>query len=347
MSNLRVGVVNWERTGSSDTYFGHYISRSLSPAKYRHRTPYYADVISENKIAFHKTSQEEYDKELQYAIDAGIGYFAYTWNSDEKENRVDFPCATAQEKENQLMEEENTKRKLHTRSALKDKIKLCAIILCMHKFSDNDMEKLVAEMKEDYYEKIDGRPLVYLFGGYRLDFIERLQIKAEEKGIPKPYIAFCDNGAISENGDYSMADAVSGYSFEYPDCPSYLEFCQKLNLRNEERKKFNINIIPLFSLGYNSRPRMDNPVPWYGGYTEAGCAPLPTIQDMADGGNVFADWMEENKPHMKSRHIIVFAWNEFEEGAWICPTYDDALNIDSSRVKVFSEMVKNWRLRLD
>ena len=82
---MRIGVVNWERTGSSDTYFGHYISRSLSPAKYRHRTPYYADIISENKIAFHKTSQEEYDKELQYAIDAGIDFFAYTWNSGEKD----------------------------------------------------------------------------------------------------------------------------------------------------------------------------------------------------------------------------------------------------------------------
>ena len=44
--------------------------------------------------------------------------------------------------------------------------------------------------------------------------------------------------------------------------------------------------------------------------------------------------------------ILTFAWNEFEEGAWICPTYDDDLNIDSSRVKVFSEMVKNWKQRL-
>ena len=67
----------------------------------------------------------------------------------------------------------------------------------------------------------------------------------------------------------------------------------------------------------------------------------PTIQDMANGGNVFADWMEDNKSYVKSRHIMVFAWNEFEEGAWICPTYDDDLNIDSSRVKVFSEMVQS------
>jgi hypothetical protein len=126
----------------------------------------------------------------------------------------------------------------------------------------------------------------------------------------------------------------------------YLEYCQKLNLRNDERKKFNIDLIPLFSLGYNAKPRMDNPVPWFGGYTEAGCTPLPTIQDMANGGNIFADWMEENKSYVKSRHIMVFAWNEFEEGAWICPTYDDDLNVDSSRVKVFSEMVKNWKQRL-
>lgn len=343
MSDLRVGVVNWERSGSSDTYFGRYISRSLSPSKYRTRTPYYADIISENKIAFHKTSQEEYDTELQYAIDAGIDYFAYTWNSDEKENRPDFPDATKEEMENQLKEEEYSKRKLHAKSALRNKIKLCAILLCMHKFSDNDMDKLMEEMKGDYYEKVDGRPLVYLFGGYRVDFIERLHKKAENAGLPRPYIAFCDNGELSGNGDYSVADAVSGYSFEHTNCTSYEEFCQGLNRKNDDRKKYNVDLIPLFSLGYSAKPRMDNPVPWYAGYTEEGCTPIPSIMEISDGADIFAKWIKDNALYMKSKRVIVFAWNEFEEGAWICPTYNDALEIDTSRIKEFSEIVKRWK----
>ena len=148
----------------------------------------------------------------------------------------------------------------------------------MHNFSDNDMEKLLEEMKEDYYEKIDGRPLVYLFGGYRLDFIKRLQTKAEEKGVSKPYISFFDNGAISENGDYSLADAVSSYSFEYPNCSSYLKYCQKLNLRNDERKKFNIDLIPLFSLVYMQNQEWIIPFHGLAAIPKQGAHPFPQFR---------------------------------------------------------------------
>ncbi len=40
-----VGVVNWDCSLPSDTWFGYYATRSLSPAKYRYATPYYADVV--------------------------------------------------------------------------------------------------------------------------------------------------------------------------------------------------------------------------------------------------------------------------------------------------------------
>ena len=343
MDNLRIGVIYWERTGSSNTYFGHHISKSLSPSKYRDRTPFYADVISKEEIAFHKTTQEEFDVELQYAIDAGIDYFAYTWNSDEKENRMDFPQGTCEQIKNQLDEEDNCRRKLHTKSALKNKIKLCAILLCGNSFSDNDIEKLIHETKQDYYEKIDSRPLIYLYGGYRTDFIERLKKSAEKNNSPEPYIAFIDNGAISENNDYSMANAVSGYSYAEKNLTSYSEFCKSLIEKNEDRKKFGLDIIPLFSLGWNAYPRVYNTVPWYQTYDTSKFSPVPTDQELKDNAIAFGKWYNENMKHIKNQHVIVFAWNEFEEGAWLCPTYTNDLNLNFSRIKTFAQITNIWK----
>lgn len=340
MADLRVGVIYWDRTGSSDTYFGHHIAKSLSPFKYRNRTPYYADIVSKDKIAFHVTTQEEYDRELMYAIDAGIDYFAYTWNSDEKEDRRDFPEATEEQIANQLKQEDNTRRKLHTRSSLKEKIKMCAILLCSNRFTDNDLKNLINEMKKDYYEKVEDRPLIYLYGGYRTDFIERIRKCAKENGVPNPYIAFVDNGAVSENGDYSMADAVSGYSYMGHELFSPMEFCKGLIKRNEKRKQYNVDLIPLFSLGWNPTPRIDNIVPWYSDYDKLNISPLPTKEELKENALVFGKWLKENQLD----HTIVFAWNEFEEGAWLCPTYTNELNIDDSRIKMFLETVKIWKM---
>ena len=34
-------------------------------------------------------------------------------------------------------------------------------------------------------------------------------------------------------------------------------------------------------------------------------------------------------------HILAFAWNEFEEGGMICPTYNEDGGVDLSRLKAF------------
>ena len=71
-----VGVVNWDCSLPSSTWFGHYATTSLSPAHFRHCTPFYADVKAPDRIDYHWRSIEEYEREMQYAIDAGIDYFA-------------------------------------------------------------------------------------------------------------------------------------------------------------------------------------------------------------------------------------------------------------------------------
>jgi len=45
-------------------------------------------------------------------------------------------------------------------------------------------------------------------------------------------------------------------------------------------------------------------------------------------------------------HILTFAWNEFEEGGWICPTWTPAGEPDTSHTDAFRDVVRYWRERL-
>ena len=345
---VRVGMVYWERTGSKDTYFGHHIARTLSPAKYRDRTPYYADILGENEIAFHVTTQEEFDEELKMAAEAGVDYFVYTWNSDDKENRIDFVDAPEHLIQGSLREEDNTRRKMHGRSPFGEKVKMCAYLLGMHVQSDRDLKLLIEEMKQDYYEKIDGRPLVYIFSGYRPELIRRLRALAEEAGVASPFVAFANNGPLSDDGDYSLADAVTAYAFGDKGAEpgrGYKEFFEDMNADNEKRKEFGLPIIPLYSLGWSPRPRIDTRVPWVS-YRDVEYLPAPTAQEMKDGAVSFREWMQENREFTALNHMIVFAWNEFEEGAWICPTYDGKGGVTRERIGVFAEITGDWRANL-
>ena len=81
--NVRVGVVNWDCSHPSSERWGQYQTRTLSPKKFRTYTPYYADILGEDKIEYHWRNQEEFDRELQYAIDAKIDYFAYVFYGEQ------------------------------------------------------------------------------------------------------------------------------------------------------------------------------------------------------------------------------------------------------------------------
>jgi hypothetical protein len=43
---------------------------------------------------------------------------------------------------------------------------------------------------------------------------------------------------------------------------------------------------------------------------------------------------------------MMFAWNEFEEGGWICPTYNSDLSINTERVQAISTIIKSWKSTL-
>lgn len=88
-----------------------------------------------------------------------------------------------------------------------------------------------------------------------------------------------------------------------------------------------MSVMPLATLGYNTEPRIENPVTWitgenslnglpYSGYT----ADDPTAQEVTESVLDVLNFNKENAKYFRTNTVLIYCWNEFDEGGWFCPT---------------------------
>lgn len=347
---VRVGVVQWDCSLPSDTWWGYYQTRTLSPKKFRTATPYYADILGEDKIDYHWRTQEEFDREIEYAIEAGIDYFAYVFYP-EHGSKEHTPTSASDC--SHMVHELRYAYKGYLNSKWKDKISMAAI-MGKHPFAEPDYLELAELLKQPFYEKVNGRPLVYLY--WRIDPVEvECLLKAVEKvGGEKPLLIGMFGGKLPMYTRYDLVDGLSAYSCGKDSITTHLELVEygmEENIwhasakENELIEAKNINLyIPLYPVGWDPTPRVDIPSPWTT-YPATDYAAQPTEDDLLKGAELFADKIKTT-PCLRDTffgHILMFAWNEFEEGAWICPTYNEDLTINTDKVHAVAKMIKYWK----
>jgi hypothetical protein len=94
----------------------------------------------------------------------------------------------------------------------------------------------------------------------------------------------------------------------------------------ESDKATGKKVIPWVTTGHDTEPRLDHPVSWY---------TVPAGDWVADGtpeqigGNVQSvlNWIKKNPETAETQAFIMYAWNEFDEGGWICPTFGNNTRI--------------------
>lgn len=341
MSNktIRIGAINWDACLPKDTYFGGYTLNTLGNDTYKDRLPYFAKVEN-GEYNFSFRTQEEYDIELQYAIDAGIDFFAYCWYPDTLGERTfwkDLGSTLLCEHYPEL----NLARKLYQTSELNKEINMCAILFTQRAYAESDIEDLISAMKQDYYEKIDGRPVIFTFGGYEEGFIDAIKERTLKQGID-PYIVFMNNSAtIHENLDYSKADAISAYS----SCHNgevYDDVIEGVKEKNYKRLESGLKEIPMISIGWNPMPRVDRPIPWTG-YHEGPYASQPTEEELEKCFNEYFDFVDSNPDKTVTGYAIIYAWNEFEEGGYICPTLGKNGKPDTAFLDSFTRVRNKYK----
>jgi hypothetical protein len=84
-------------------------------------------------------------------------------------------------------------------------------------------------------------------------------------------------------------------------------------------------VVPLVNAGWDGRPR-DYPGAWY---------EQATPSEVADAVKAALDWNRENPKTARAQTVLVYAWNEYDEGGWLCPTKTEG----DARLKALREML--------
>lgn len=340
-----LGAVRW------DAWYGRgvpvkEVERSLGPKKFHFRLPFFAQVISDSEVRIDGDAQETMEREIAYAAEAGLDYWAF----------VDY------------WDDAGLTIALRRYLAAKDKrgLRYCFIEEGdrLDSRRGEAWPRLVRCFQDPNYLKVaDGRPLLFLYGKCQKtgkeDFAA-LGRAAEEAGLKRPYIVLMGWNPKSDWRDAQAMgfDAVSAYAaggqyrgamWPYAKLAEHVKADYWGVCRRE-----GIPTVTFATAGWDTRPRIEHPTAWTKSFSGP-AVPDPTpaaeqkpLQDevVATPAQLSAHlrdalaWTAENPDLTPANAVIVYAWNENDEGGWLIPTRKPDGAPDRERVDAVKSAVK-------
>lgn len=246
--------------------------------------------------------QSVMDQEIHYAAAAGIDYWAFVY----------YPLSAA--------------RNLYLSSAYKNDVNWCAILDGNFTGTfDANLPPLASQFSTPNYQKVlGGRPLVYFLSGADADKVAKLRAKAAELGVANPYVVvmgWTAQGAADLKTTVG-ADAVSRYATGSMSGAPYSDLAAAESGLWDQYATAAGQVIPTVSTGWDKRPRYDYPVSWEPDYTgfKDTWTQQATPAQIASHLGAAVSWTKAHPASTAASTALIYAWNEFDEGGWICPT---------------------------
>ena len=332
-----VGAIRW------DGWYGEgFVVRqteaSLGQPKYHFRLPWFARVVGEDKVSINGDSQAIIEQEIAYAAQAGLNYWAF----------VDY-----------WHEDPNMHLALNRYLGAKNKkgVRFCFVEegRRLDKVRTQGWSRLVEHFRHpDYQTVLNGRPLLFVFvkttrlGKPEWDELRRQSIAA---GLKAPYLVLMGWNPEQDAKDMTALgfDAVSAYarggSYSMEQ-PSFAEQCALIRrARWEKCRTLHIPSITFASTGWDTRPRNERPPSWM---KDVPAAPDPTPpaqqKPLIDSVTATPDelaahireavaWTQANRDLNPANAVIIYAWNEHDEGGWLQPTLGADGRANEDRIK--------------
>ena len=94
--------------------------------------------------------------------------------------------------------------------------------------------------------------------------------------------------------------------------------------------------IPTVNAGWDYRPEKDRGFPYRD--PKSGWFTPPAPAELAQHLEAALRWTKENAPVCPANTVLIYAWNEFNEGGWLTPT----LREGAARLDAIAEMLKKF-----
>jgi hypothetical protein len=317
-----VGAIRWDAwTGGGVT---EQVERTLGPAKYHNRLPWFARVLGPSNVKIDGSPQVVMDAEIDMASRAGIDYWAFLIYHEQ------YRMSDA--------------LKQYLRSRKRSKVRFCMILANTLSASTEDWpserDRAVALMKRPEYVRVAGsRPLVYVFAGGGIPFNRFKDF--HDAAVRQRLNPYCVYMGWNPEADWPKVkskefDAVSAYAYG-SDQAKFADLAKSVETYYWGRAvKAKAPYVPLVTTGWDKNPRKDSPVSWekkgqkY--HTQKVFPSRATPEEIVDHLSNALDFIDKHADLCKARAVIVYAWNEYDEGGWIAPTRDKKGRPDNSRL---------------
>lgn len=298
-----VGAIRWDGWCGDRHRVGLDLERVLAPPRYHYRLPFFAVVGEAGAVQVRCTAQEVMDREIAFAREAGLDYWAFDW----------YPPGSGLA----------LARDLYLASPRRGSLRWCAI-LGTGLFTDNDRAWLVEQFRTPHYQCVaGGRPLVYVFdaGPKHAALVQGLRQEASRAGVAQPFVVVMGwSAAVADAADACGADALGAYVTPLGRRSPFAANMEHERAQWRALLSTGRQMVPTVTTGWDPRPFLDCPVDWYppvsGDHWVEPAAPAEIAAQLREA-IAFANAHPEAT---LANTVLIYAWNENAEGGWIVPT---------------------------
>lgn len=337
-----VGAIRWDGW-NGDGGVVKEVEHSLGQPKYHFRLPWFAQLLENGKVRINGDSQAIMEREIAYAALAGLNYWAF----------VDY-----------LDEAPGMSIGLHRYLAAKDKksVRYCLVEegARLDKAGTHAWSQIVEHFRHpDYQTVLDGRPLLCLFGKTtklgRAEW-EELKRQTTAAGLKAPYLVLMgweaekDRAVLGFDAVSEYAASGKGYTTD-PETYAQLTSHSVAEKLWDKWRRESTPCITFATAGWDTRPRQERPPAWCS-WVKPTPDPTPAAQQkpLLDATTATPDelaahvraaiaWTRDHRDLNPANAILIYAWNEHDEGGWLQPTLGADGKPDEARIQVLEKVL--------
>ena len=299
-----VGAIRWDGWTGTNNSVGQHGEVTLGQDSFHYRVPFYGKIVGPDSVTINACQQSIMDSEINYAAKAGLNYWAFVW----------YAASSGLDQS----------RNLYMKSVYKQSINYCLIIEPDNWVTNISIDSIVNDFKQTNYQKVMGnRPLLYLLGysGILKSDVDSLRARTIRAGFGTPYIVEMRvDGVLNTLSDLGL-DAFSMYAVTWMTGGVTYDSLANTDIAqwNWIAVNNNLPLVPHVTSGWDNRPRHYDPVSWAPDPGLNSWVQQATPAQIANHITDAKNWIASNSASSPANTVIVYAWNEFDEGGWLCP----------------------------